>query len=82
MDALKPEVSLLSKLGSIALHAEEFLSPGAHPFDIEAIKALLLDPEVREWIAAMDKMAFLPVKRNNPVGEQPKKRRNRNVRRD
>jgi len=67
-DILKPEVSLLVKLGSIAVHAEEFLtmSPEAvrgHEHDRVAIQALLADPEVRDWIQLMDAHAFLPKKR-------------------
>lgn len=63
-DPLKPSVGLLVKLGSIAIHAEEILSPDFHEYDVSAIKTVLNDPEVREWITTMDKMAFLPKKRN------------------
>ena len=59
--ALRPSVALLSKLGSIAVHADEFTSAGAHEYDRIAIRSLLDDPEVRQWIA--DMKAFLPVKR-------------------
>lgn len=62
-DALKPPVTLLVKLGSIAVHVEELLSPAGHDYDREAIKSLLADPEIKDWIAAMDKMAFMPKKR-------------------
>lgn len=62
-DPLKPAVTLLVKLGSIAVHVDEMLSPDGHAYDREAIKSLLDDPEVKEWIAAMDKMAFMPKKR-------------------
>lgn len=62
-DPLKPPASLLVKLGSIAVHVDEMLSPDGHAFDREAIKSLLTDPEVIEWTAAMDKLAFLPKKR-------------------
>lgn len=60
-DPLKPSVSLLSKIGSIAVHIEEFLSPGGHAFDKVAIEQLLQDPEVREWLQAMK--VYLPAKR-------------------
>ena len=63
MNPLKPEISLLSKLGSIAVHADEMLSPKGHDFDKIALTSLLNDPEVKAWIAAMDKMAMLPKKR-------------------
>lgn len=62
-DPLKPTVSLLIKLGSIAVHTEEFFSPQGHFADKAAITTLLEDAEVAEWREAMDKMAFLPVKR-------------------
>jgi hypothetical protein len=51
------------KLGSIAVHADEILSPTGHPFDKEALLQLLADPEVKEWCAAMDADGFLPKKR-------------------
>ena len=63
VDPLKPSPSLLVKLGSIAVHAEELLSPKGHPFDREALKSLYDDEEVIEWRKAMDKMAMLPLKR-------------------
>jgi hypothetical protein len=62
-DPLTPPVTLLIKLGSIAVHAEEFMSSGGHEFDAVAIQGLLDDPEYREWVEEMNKMAFLPVKR-------------------
>jgi hypothetical protein len=60
-DSLKPGLSLLVKLGSIAVHAEEMLSPEGHVFDTVAINKLIDDPEVKTWIK--DMKAFLPVKR-------------------
>lgn len=63
-DMKKPSLGLLVKLGSIAVHAEEIISPHRHSFDIDAIQSLLDDAEVREWIACMSKAALLPVKRN------------------
>lgn len=62
-DPLRPAPALLAKLGSIIVHAEEAASPGGHPFDAEAIKALMDDAEVREWLQGMAKLAMLPVKR-------------------
>lgn len=63
-DTLKPQVTLLVKLGSIAVHADEFLSPGGHEFDHVALHLLLRDPEVVEWLAEMDRMAMVPKKRS------------------
>lgn len=62
-DPLKPSLTLLVKLGSIAVHTDELLSPGGHAFDKQAIQTLLGDPEVTVWIKQMTKAAFLPVKR-------------------
>jgi hypothetical protein len=63
MNPTKPKLSLLVKLGSIAVHCEELLSPGGHAFDKTALDGLLNDPEVKEWIKAMG--AFMPVKRED-----------------
>ena len=62
---MKPELSytLQAKLGSLAVHAEEMLSDKGHHFDVEVIKAILGDAEVRDWLDGLRKMAMLPVKR-------------------
>lgn len=57
-----PTVTMV-KLGSIAVHAEEFLSPTGHGFDKIALQQLLDDPDVKDWLFAMDKLALLPRKR-------------------
>lgn len=63
MSALSPGPSLLCKLGSIIVHAEELASPGGHPFDKHALDSLLADSSVVQWLAAMRFMSMLPVKR-------------------
>lgn len=56
--------SLACKLGSIVVHLEEcFVEDRGHPLDLEALKPLLTDPEVNEWLTAMSEQALLPVKR-------------------
>jgi hypothetical protein len=60
---MQAPTTVMVKLGSIAVHVEELLSPGGHAFDRTALTTLLADAEVREWLAAMDKLALLPVKR-------------------
>jgi hypothetical protein len=60
-ERFKPSVTLLCKLGSIAVHADEMTAPGAHQFDLTALRALLADAEVSEWIKDMG--AMLPLKR-------------------
>jgi len=61
---LKPSVTLLVKLGSIAVHAHEYLGPHGHPFDRDILEDLLADSEVKAWLAAMEAMAMLPLERN------------------
>lgn len=62
-DVFNPPASLLVKLGSIARHAEELLSPSGNDFDANTIRALLADPDVKAWMEAADEMALLPVMR-------------------
>jgi hypothetical protein len=62
-DPTKPELTLLIKLGSIAVHVDEMLSSTGHPVDKVAIKSLLRDPELKGWVKQMDRLAFLPKKR-------------------
>lgn len=61
--ALSPTPALLCKLGSIAVHADEMLSKDGHHFDRIALQQLIADPEVVEWVEAMNAMAMLPRKR-------------------
>lgn len=63
MDPFKPNLSLLVKLGSALVHADELVSPKGHAFDREALLTCLRDPEVVAWIDAMNQLAMLPVKR-------------------
>ena len=65
-DPLKPSLTLLSKLGSIAVHAEEMFSEwglnfDAYDVDRQAILGLLADSEVKQWIKDMG--VYMPVKR-------------------
>ena len=62
-DALKPSPSLLSKIGSIIIHLEEFESSDGHYFDRIVLQQLFNDPEVKEWLKQMNKLAMLPKKR-------------------
>src|SRR5690606_26867268 len=52
-DPLKPTPALLAKLGSIAVHADELLSDDGHVFDRHALKTLLAQDDVQEWLADM-----------------------------
>lgn len=60
-DPLKPDLTLLCKLGSVLVHTEELLSPKGHVLDKEALNSLLKDPQVKEWVKNMG--VYLPVKR-------------------
>jgi hypothetical protein len=66
---LEPDASTLIKIGSLARHGEEIVRKirtddhGPHEVDLAAVEGLLSDPEVQEWMAAMDAKALLPVMR-------------------
>lgn len=62
---LSPDVGLLTKLGSILVHAEELVSPYGHEVDRRALVALLNDSDVLHWRGQMQELALLPVKRNH-----------------
>lgn len=62
-DPFRPSMQLLSKLASVAVHAEEYLSSDGHDLDRIALEMALADPQVTEWMAAMDKAALAPRKR-------------------
>lgn len=62
-EPLKPSATLLVKLGSIIVHADELLAPGGHAFDRIALQQLLADKEVSEWLDQMGKLALIPLKR-------------------
>jgi hypothetical protein len=55
--------TLLIKLGSLAVHIEEFLSSKGNIVDKNAIETLLADTEVREFLDKKENQVFLPVKR-------------------
>lgn len=62
-DVKNPSLTVLVLLGSLAVHVEEYLSPDGNPVDRNAIETILLNPELKEYLEAMNKMALLPVKR-------------------
>jgi len=63
-NVLTPDTATLCKLGSIVVHAEELLSPFGHTFDKHALDQLLSDPDVKQWLKGMRKLALIPEKRN------------------
>jgi hypothetical protein len=66
INPLQPSASLLCKIGSVIVHFDEAASPDGRHLDMDVARRLLADPDVSEWIAAMNSMALLPVKRRNP----------------
>lgn len=62
MNPLQPSVTTLVKLGCLIVHYQEARDQG-HEFDHIAVQQLEQDKEVVAWIAAMQKLALLPVKR-------------------
>ena len=62
-EPLSPGAALLSKLASIAVHADEYLSTDGHQFDLDALLGLLADAEVKAWVADMTALALAPRRR-------------------
>lgn len=60
---MKCPTSVLLKLASIAVHADELLSVDGREADKSAIRGLLADPELKAWLAKPDLKAYLPLKR-------------------
>ena len=54
-------MSLAAKLAGIVVHADEWTTSGKHEFDFVALRRLIEDAEVREWIESLGPLA--PVKR-------------------
>lgn len=63
MDPMQPSIAVLAKLGSIAIHADEYLSSDGWPIDRMSLMQALNDPDVQAWLAAMQARALVPVKR-------------------
>jgi hypothetical protein len=63
-DPLAPPPSLLCKLASIAVHADEARSSDGHLFDQIAFDNALKDPEVIHWVEQMTRIGMAPVKRS------------------
>lgn len=64
-----PSITLLTKLGSLAVHVDEMLSETGHYFDIDVIKSVISDPEVKTWIEQMNNLGLLPLKRGQHKSE-------------
>lgn len=53
LNPLAPSPRLLCKLGSIIVHADEYLGPNGHHFDVTTMRALLNGPEVKLWLTVL-----------------------------
>ena len=63
-DPLNPGDTLLIKLGSALVHADEAMSENGVSLDETIFRSLLTDQELQSWLGAMHRLALLPVKRN------------------
>jgi hypothetical protein len=63
VDIHAPPIGLLAKIGSILVHVEEGAGEGGHAFDRMAVRSLLADREVQDWLGGMRDASLLPVKR-------------------
>ena len=64
VDTFAPSAGLLCKLGSIVVHIDEAAGAGGHEFDWAAIRSLIADREVQDWLIGMDGSGLLPKKRS------------------
>lgn len=62
-DIYAPPIGLLCKLGSIVVHVDEGAGAGGHDFDWVAVRSLIADREVQDWLTGMDAAALLPKRR-------------------
>jgi len=60
---LHPTISVAVKLASIAVHADELISSNGHSVDVQAIRSLLADEELRAYLEILRPLALLPVMR-------------------
>ncbi|MFA6118272.1 MAG: hypothetical protein WC729_30075 [Sphingomonas sp.] len=56
-DSVTISLALAVKLASVAVHAQELLSPDGHNFDRIALERVANDPEVVAWLATLGPLA-------------------------
>jgi hypothetical protein len=63
--------ALLCKLASLTVHVEEAIEADGNWFDYAAVKTLLADSELREWVREMTSLGMAPLKRSqSDAGEK------------
>jgi hypothetical protein len=60
VDVHAPPIALLAKIGSILARVEEGAGEGGGAFDWPALRSLLADREVQDWLAGMRDAGLLP----------------------
>lgn len=58
-----PNLSCAVKLASLVTHIEEYLSSNPHEYDVIAIKGILDDKEVQEYVAYLKEYGLGVMKR-------------------
>jgi hypothetical protein len=58
-----PSPSVIVSLASLAVHVDEAMSPNGHELDAQAIKGILGDPFVQEFLERLRPMGLLPEQR-------------------
>lgn len=59
----KLTAALAAKIGSILVHVDEFTSSDAHQFDLATMQALIVQPDVQDWLQQLSAMSLVPKKR-------------------
>ena len=59
----RPSLTLLVKLGSLIVHADEAFGVDGRQLDVDVFKHAMKDQEVQAWIKEGVGMSFLPRKR-------------------
>jgi hypothetical protein len=68
-DLEKMSLGLQAKIGSLLVHMDEAASSDGHHFDLVAIRSLMDEADVVEWMDGLRALALLPVKRSEVTDE-------------
>ena len=61
--ALRFDLGLFASLGSLAVHVDEALSPDGHRFDALAMQGITAQPNVQQFVGALQAQGLVPEKR-------------------